>query len=838
MVINATELRTIAKRYEAHLDAVEGAKQGFKMRPGQMGLGRDIIDFMGEKHKDGGINDRGYFVRPTGTGKTVSLIDFIIGANTLPSGKSVLGNATHGKRSLVMVPANFLLDQWEDELLGKLKEDGSREPSKWGDAIKREHVGIYRADDSEEKKQEALSKPIVCVTYDSARILCADKRAKLRIKPDDFAITVLDEVHDKPRGDVTSDFIKEEFFGHSFVLGATATHLYKSNKTIGDYLFDGAIPIHETTFREAVNRGEICPMRNVIAEVELDAEQESKVKEIVDNAIKRAKEKRASLEDVDFTSEELERIVEISKRDEAAIRLLQRGFDPDTGKKYRDMKQVWYCATVDHAEKVAAQLNQMMGDENYAVAVNGDMAKGEQSRVLLNYKKGDHKAVTNCQLLTMGFDDQEAELCMQLAPTCSPPRSLQQGGRVMRIDPKNPHKIANIVTFVYPQIPNQIIFGELAGGLTMIPGNFEYGPSSPRMKGEEPAPWLEIEGLKVHYTTEQLQLFKEKRTRHAEIPNKKPDMFTLDEMVAEIFPGVSGGQLEREKVRLRDRIYQPLQDAYDIREARAKEIKLEGSDLTVSGQRFPVSLMGYCKEGGKEVFYVKNIVAAGCRHGIYGRIFEPASDMISENQAQTLLAVKEKEKWLDIIDPLKDAYLDRPAYARNVPIGNLSIPIEHLQFTKATTGSLMPTLSLKPDALLPLYQYAKGVSKEVAEEWWKKHPILPQLKTSNWLNHDDVKEALGIGPLSDKQLPFEKLWKQIETKSKTGPTVNKGEARLITLAVEGTKQDDLQVAQKNTISDPKNKQLCIEESGLDMIRHMLGIDSDYVVPEGKGRKKV
>lgn len=831
MTISSHDIRTIINRYEAHLDHIEAAKHdGFSLRPGQMALARDIVDYYREKKSDGTIKDSGYFVRPTGTGKTVSFIDFIIGANTLPSGASVMGDQKRGKRTLVMVPTNVLLDQWENELLGPAQENGSHGSSKWGDSIKPEDVGVYRADDSnEQRKLEALSKPIVVVTYDSAMSLCVDKRKSLHIDPADFAITLLDEVHANPRGDATGDFIKKEFMGNTLVLGGTATHLYKSNKTIGDYLFGGEIPIHETTFREAVNRGEIAPMRNVIADVELDAVQKKEVGKIVEQALARSLNKGASLDQIDFSEAELEQIVEIAQRDEAAIRLLKRGFDPDTGKAYKEMKQVWYCASVKHAEHLAAKLNEAMG-KDYAVAVHGDMSRGEQNKIILNYRNFKHHALANCQLLTMGFDDKEAELCMQLAPTCSPTRSLQQGGRVMRVDPNNPDKIANIVTFRYPDIPGQVLFGELAGGFSIIPEGFEFPPTQhSQASGGESRVWPDIDGLKVHYTTEQLALFKEQRDQQRYVnglPSKTENMLTPAEMAKIIFPKASQAQLEKEAARLERRVYEPLEDAYNIRQAREKAIEFK--NISSVGQRFPVSQLGHFRHDGQEVFCIGKHAAVACKFGIYGRLQKATPNLISETQARQILGVNDQEKWQELIDPLKDAYLDRN-YATSISLGPVKIPAEHLRFCANQHGSV--GLYMQPDVLQPLFQLLHNESAQEAQNWVDGDSSLKRLKTSDYVTKDECTQLLGLSTSLELQ-KFDAIWRKIEQAARVGIAATPGEDKTITITVEGRKKDQITVAQKTMLNDngKKNEYLCIKKEGLDMLRYMLDMESAYSPP--------
>jgi len=854
MTMDATQLRTLRNRYEAHINSGDHI-----LRPGQKRLADDIVSFMGERNAAGGINDRGYFVRPTGTGKTVSLIDFAIGINTLPGGQSVLGDAQRQKRTLVMAPWNFLVTQWEDELLGKLREDGTRAPSKWGDRIRPEHVGIYRATDSFENKLAALQRPIVVMTYDSARSIMTEniagnqakqqQRLQLRqqLAAENFPAVILDEVHDRPRGEATGNFIREYYFGNSFVLGATATHLYKSGRTIGDYLFDGQIPIHETTFREAVNQGEIAPMRNVIAEVQLQQGQIEQLQQITQAALERAR--RSSNESFDYTEKELERIVEITQRDEAAIRLLQRGFDPDTHKRYRDMKQVWYCASVKHAQNVARKLNEAMHDDNYAVAVHGKMNdEGEdQDMVLLNYQRGNHKAVTNCQLLVHGFDDPQAELCMQLVPSRSPNRVMQQAGRVMRLDPNNRRKIANIVTFVYPGIDQQI-FGELVNGFSMIPNPQEFQPSTPSTPSESRG-WPDIEGLRVRFTTEEITLFREQRRQQRYtngLPPKGADMLTVEEMAQELYPRAGREQMNHEIARLQQRIYEPLAAAYDMRQARQQFVGLEdslaqdgGSILSVRGQRFPVTHIGYFKEKGHARFCIDRAAAGLCRHALFGRVENSRRELLSENTVRRILNVDE-QSFAPLIDKVKNAYLDRGAYAQSVEIEHndtkARIPLAHMGFYAQAQNRSNVGFSMWPDALKPMYKLAHKVSADQAAKWWKDHPQIKLLKTTEWLNRQDVIDQLDISAVSENNTlhNFGELWNQLTTTRQPGPRPRDGEEFQAVIG-PARKREEFRCSRKTTIGG--EPELCTHRDELEHIKSYLGMETAYEGPGSQGRNR-
>lgn len=884
-------ISTLRNRYEHHLDEIEGRsgkKSGeFRLTAGQMQLGRDIIAGMGENDPANGVHRESmYFVRPTGTGKTVSGIDFIDGTNTMPSGTPVLGNSALQKRAIVMVPWNFLLNQWEDQLLGEQNEDGTRKPSKWVDRIKPQHVGVYRAADSFEQKLESLNKPIVLITYDSARAILSNgskdlspeeikENTQLRTEqrdalkeafnPQKFSMLIADEIHDKPRGDVTSKFLKDNYFWKLFFIGGTATKLYKDGKTIGDHLFGGEIPVHETTFREAVNSvpPEIAPMRNVLVEVVLNPNQKGELQQITQAALARARAKGHTDAELDYTENELERIVDITKRDEAAIKLLKIGREPTTNKPYRDMKQIWNCASINHAKHVAEKLNEIMG-EGYAVAVHGRMEDGEQNDVLINYKRGDHRAITNCQLLTHAFDDRQAELCMQLVPSRSPNKVMQQGGRVMRLDPKNPNKVANIFTFIYPGI-DQMIFGELAGDYIMIPKGFKFQPSAGGEGGKfSEKAWPEVEGLRVHYSKDSINLFAEERRKHRfakSLPVKPDHMLTVSEMAQEMSPSrASDLKLAHETARLQGRIYEPLEAAYNMRQYRQKSIGLDDSSpaasdikIAVRGQPFPVSALGYYSHEGKAYFCIENKARVLCRHGMYGKLTAPTPDLLSESNIRGLMGIKE-EQFAPLIDKVKEGFLDRQNNMRSVTIKDnkgeeIKFSLDHIGFYQRP-GHAEAEFFIKPDALKPLHRLHTGNGNEATENWWNKHQLLPRLKTAQWMNHDDVmehlKDALAnqLGIIKEEaEHRIDALWNKTVTAMRTDPKPRPGEEQVVLIpGMKSGHKYAAHCATKTTFSDGK-EHACIRSDQLEWMKYDLGMESVYGTPEeikkragGNGRR--
>lgn len=96
-----------------------------------------------------------------------------------------------------------------------------------------------------------------------------------------------------------------------------------------------------------------------------------------------------------------------------------------------DNRKAWlfFCAGVDHAHHVKNVLN---GRGITAECITGATPKTERADILKRYKAGEIKALTNCDVLTTGFDYPDIDLIAMLRPTMSPSLYVQMAGRGLR----------------------------------------------------------------------------------------------------------------------------------------------------------------------------------------------------------------------------------------------------------------------------------------------------------------------------------------------------------------------------------------------------------------------
>ena len=97
-----------------------------------------------------------------------------------------------------------------------------------------------------------------------------------------------------------------------------------------------------------------------------------------------------------------------------------------------DKKTLIFCISVDHSIKIADYLK----EKNIsAEAIHGNMSVNERQDILRRFQQGKIQVLTNCQLLTEGFDEPSIEAIIIARPTRSKSLYCQMLGRGMRLFP-------------------------------------------------------------------------------------------------------------------------------------------------------------------------------------------------------------------------------------------------------------------------------------------------------------------------------------------------------------------------------------------------------------------
>ena len=187
------------------------------------------------------------------------------------------------------------------------------------------------------------------------------------------------------------------------VIGLTATPYRLGHGLITDKpaLFDDLI--EPVSIEELVYKAYLAPLRSKVTTLDFDL---SKVK------------KRGG----EYVDADLQRAV--NQRDKN-IKVVQEiiGFAGN--------RKAWllFCTGVQHAQNICEILR---AHNVPSACISGDTPKAERERMIASFKAGYLKAITNCSVLTTGFDYPDIDLIAMLRPTMSPSLYVQMAGRGMR----------------------------------------------------------------------------------------------------------------------------------------------------------------------------------------------------------------------------------------------------------------------------------------------------------------------------------------------------------------------------------------------------------------------
>lgn len=157
----------------------------------------------------------------------------------------------------------------------------------------------------------------------------------------------------------------------------------------------------------------------------------------------------------DFAPGELEAAVNTEQRNKIIVASF---------KQYaKDRRAAAFCAGVAHAK----DLSKAFKDAGFrAGVVYGDMKQEDRQTVLQAYKQGDIQVLTNCEILTEGWDDEATDCLLMCRPTKSKGLYTQMVGRGTRLFPgkdnclvleytDNRHDICSLGTLVGLPLKNK-----------------------------------------------------------------------------------------------------------------------------------------------------------------------------------------------------------------------------------------------------------------------------------------------------------------------------------------------------------------------------------------------
>ena len=288
-----------------------------------------------------------------------------------------------------------------------------------------------------------------------------------RFDPKDFGYVIIDEAHHATaKGETYQKLLR--YFRPDFTLGLTATP-DRADGISALEVFQNAA--HRLSLREAVEKGELVPIRCVRVRTNVDLT-------------------RVRFNQIQYHRRDIEEAVRVPSRDRLILETYQSHVS--------GRKAVVFCVNVRHAEDVA-QLFQQAGI--VARSVSGRTPVQERKTCLEDFSRGQIRVLCACDLLNEGWNCPDIEVLMMARPTLSKVIYLQQLGRGTR---KAPGKDCLIV---FDFVDNATQYNQslnlnrvLRAGA--LPARFTY-PRSPESRwseeeealarGEVPTPVLPVE---------------------------------------------------------------------------------------------------------------------------------------------------------------------------------------------------------------------------------------------------------------------------------------------------------------------------------------------------------
>ena len=225
------------------------------------------------------------------------------------------------------------------------------------------------------------------------------------LRPESFYLVVVDEAHHAVARSYRTVFEQFGLFAPGtprMLVGFTATPRRSDQQDLSE-VFERIV--YQKTLEEMIRDRYLCQLAGwrVCSEVDLDDVHT-----------------RAG----DFVSAQLARAVDVAERNGLIVRAYQ---ELAPGRRC-----IVFCVNVAHANDLAAAFQ---GAGLRAAAVFGDMPRNDRHQVLSRFSAGELEVVTNCNVLTEGFDEPRVDCIIMARPTKSQLLYAQMVGRGTRLHP-------------------------------------------------------------------------------------------------------------------------------------------------------------------------------------------------------------------------------------------------------------------------------------------------------------------------------------------------------------------------------------------------------------------
>lgn len=264
------------------------------------------------------------------------------------------------------------------------------------------------------------------------------------------------------------------------IIALTATGTYSAAKSL---IQEGYHPAYRISIAEAVNKGILCALRNVLV--------------VINDVVGTLDE--VALHGKDYETESLGNYLDQVGMYEKSAELIVRNAALRISQNKPLPISIGNCVTINTARMAAKILNQKweqtfgadtpytrdklfqdmpenvrefyqangMLDEIGPVAapIWGDMPDCVRNYLIEAHRCGKLMMLHSAQMLIHGYTNQRASEIHNLCPSMSGVVVGQRGGRPLGLDPENPYKIATIFDYMLPATKHrQLTYGEWANG--------------------------------------------------------------------------------------------------------------------------------------------------------------------------------------------------------------------------------------------------------------------------------------------------------------------------------------------------------------------------------------
>lgn len=240
------------------------------------------------------------------------------------------------------------------------------------------------------------------VVVASVQTLHKDVRL-MSVPPDWFGVIITDECH---LANAPSHQKIINRFSNSWHLGLTATPFRGDRQSLAEAGWESVSYVY--SIDQAISDGWLVPLQIVKVETNVSLDDVATMRDPLTGV-------------VDFRARRLAERVDTPERNEMIVR------------SYRDamegVRSIAFCVSVRHAWRLANTFRRF-GVEAYVLT--GETHWRDRRRLLEAHRKGRFKVLTNCNVLTQGYDDESLEGIIMARPTKSKVLYMQSVGRGLR----------------------------------------------------------------------------------------------------------------------------------------------------------------------------------------------------------------------------------------------------------------------------------------------------------------------------------------------------------------------------------------------------------------------